>query len=207
MDNPTPDELNQILEDLSGSFLEGKRKFAAQILGQLPTSSTEIVQALAAAVATDSDPEVRTTAVLALQAPVHQDFIKNNPDLMQQAIESAVRGKQQVQQATDEKIAGEFQRILKLEKRAYLVFFFSLFASLGLFIFLLTLDLEKGTANCFLRIFQVAVIASAVIFSWRSWRKYRCPNCDSWLGGFKAGINVWFASPPLKCPHCGTRLM
>jgi len=207
METPTPEELNKLLRDLSGPVIAVTRRYSAQILGQLPTSSAEVVQALSAAVALDSDPEVRTAAILALQSPIHQEFIKEHPDLMQQAIESAVRGKRQDQQEIELKITTEFQHILSREKRAYLLFFLSILAFFGGFILLLALGMDFKTMDVVLRVVQVGVLASAVFFAWRNWRKYRCPNCDGWLGGFKAGINVLWASPPLKCPYCGTRLM
>jgi hypothetical protein len=206
MENPTPDDLNQLLQDFSSVFA-GKRLATAMLLGKLPVSNAEIVQALAAAVATDSDPEVRSAAVLALQSPVHQDFIKNNPDLMQQAVESAVRGKTHAQQAEDERITQEFQRLIRREKIAYLAFILSIPAVYGLFILLLVLDVDPKALNVILRIVQITIIAAAGLFIWRSWQKWRCPNCGSWLGGFKAGVNVFWASSPLRCPHCGAKLL
>lgn len=207
MENPSPEALRKLLQDLAAAPFAGTRRWAASSLGEQTTSSVEIVQALAAAVATDSDPEVRSAAVLALQAPAHQEFIQNHPDLMKQAVESAVRSTQHKQEEADEKIILEFRRRLSREKKAYLVFILGIIAFFVLFILLVTENWDRATTDWILRFFQVVVFASAGIFIWRSWRKFRCPACDGWLGGFKAGINVWFASAPLKCPHCGTRLM
>lgn len=206
MDNPTPEALDKLLQDLSDSSSEWTRRNAARELGGLPVSNVAIVQALAAAVATDSDPQVRSAAVLALQAPVHQEFIKSNPTLLQQATESAIRSKVQKQQADDSQVMEQFARRVRAEKRAYLVFFLTIIAMFAGFVFMIS-NVDRTAMNGLLRLFQVLMFAVAGLFLWRSWRNWRCPVCNGWLSSWKARIAPFWIKSPVRCPHCGARLM
>jgi hypothetical protein len=169
-------------------------------------TSEEIVKALAIATTRDADFDVRGAALFALQAPVHQAFLQDRPDFLARVAESAMRTEAQMQLEEEDKYVDEFRRRLSRERRNYLIFFVCLIASLALMIFLLSNSHRQGY-NPVLCIFQVGVYSLAGLFIFISWRSWRCPACDSWLSGFKAGINPFFASPPIKCPHCGKKLM
>jgi hypothetical protein len=59
------------------------RQNAADQLGNVKTSGSRIIRALAAAQASDAYPEVRRAAAKALRAPVHQRHVQQHPELQE----------------------------------------------------------------------------------------------------------------------------
>lgn len=204
MIDPISVDLQKTLQELYNSSYTGRRLHAISILDRLSETNAEIVQALVVASATDKAPEVRSAAAIALQAPVHQAFLKENPDFLERSTGSALRIKEQILQEEEERFITEFQRRLSAERRKYIIFLASIFTFFGWFIFM---GVRNMGSDNLVTIFQVSVFLMAGFFMWSSWKNWRCPACDSFLAGFKAGINIWFASRPLRCPHCGARLL
>ena len=76
-------EVENLLRDLQPSRLWLARLKAAEDLGELSESSPRIVQSLVTAGESDSLPSVREAAVASLRAPVHQEILREYPDLVQ----------------------------------------------------------------------------------------------------------------------------
>jgi hypothetical protein len=111
MEELQPQELEELVQELEGESEEEKalspeveellrylqqaswwvmRRRAAEHLGKLRESSPRIVQSLIAAGESDSFLGVREAAVESLRAPVHQEYLKQHPDLMEK-VERALR--------------------------------------------------------------------------------------------------------------------
>ncbi len=198
-------DVEQTLDDLASSSFPTVRRAAAHKLGQLTMSSAEIVQALGAADTLDTDAEVRSTAREALQSPVHQDFIQQHPGFLQRAAETAIEQQKNEKAEKESKIIAEFIVRRNHERRNFLIFFGGWIISCGLLF--LALDIPSRYLKSLVCIYQVAIIAFAILIFGLSWGYWRCPACDGWLGGWKAQVNPWFSSEPLRCPHCGARLL
>jgi len=197
-------DLKKTLQDLSTSSFPFTRREAAYKLGQLSISNDEIVQALAAAIALDSNADVRSTALQALQSPVHQAFLKDHPDFIRKATESAAQIQAEEKQRNEEKIMAEYLRRRTRERIYYLILIGGTVTSWVLFL----VGLSQGWLKQWMvRAWQVAFIASVILIFYLSWRNWRCPACYSWLGGFKFTINAFWSSDIIRCPHCGTRLL
>ncbi len=84
-----PQEVEELLHVLqSGPPLD--RCDAAEQLGEVGTSSPQIVRALIAAYESDAYSMVNRAAAKALRVPVHQGYLKEHPDLME-ATERAIK--------------------------------------------------------------------------------------------------------------------
>lgn len=82
-----PDDIDALLADLQ-SFYAYRRKEAAIKLGTIPVSSRTVIEALIAAKNLDQFDEVRDAAVRALMSPVHQELLREYPDLQAAALQS-----------------------------------------------------------------------------------------------------------------------
>jgi hypothetical protein len=76
-----PNDLDALLSDLK-SLYGDRRKEAVNKLGDLPQSSQRVVEALIVVQNTDYRDDVRQAAAHALQSPVHQEFLRQNPGLL-----------------------------------------------------------------------------------------------------------------------------
>lgn len=106
MEELQPEELEELLEELEGESEEQEtlspqveellqnlkpatrpmlRIRAAKQLGEITTSSRQVVQALTIAAETDSVAKVRATAAESLHAPVHQEWLQQHPELKEAA--------------------------------------------------------------------------------------------------------------------------
>ena len=83
-------EVEELLRTLQsdGPYLD--RRSAALELGNLDTSDPRILQALAVAQASDPHPDVRRAAAGSLRAPVHQEYLRQHPEVVA-AAESALQ--------------------------------------------------------------------------------------------------------------------
>ena len=78
-----PEEVELLLPILESGSHYLSREAAAEELGAVGTSSSRIVRALIAACESDPHPEVRRTATKSLRAPVHQEYVRQHPGLME----------------------------------------------------------------------------------------------------------------------------
>jgi len=78
-------EVEELLRDLAQASFGLARLKAAEDLGELSESSPRIVRALIAAGESDAFLGVREAALESLRAPVHQEILREYPDLMQHA--------------------------------------------------------------------------------------------------------------------------
>ena len=85
---PSAVDVEGLLRSLSSGILP-YRLSAIRSLGQLPTSSEQVVHALITARETDAHPQVRSAATEALFAPVHQAFIQAHPDFVNATVAQA----------------------------------------------------------------------------------------------------------------------
>jgi tetratricopeptide (TPR) repeat protein len=74
-------EVEELLRILQSGTLYLARRDAAEQLGKVGTSSPRIIRVLRAAQESDPYPDVRRAAAKSLQAPVHKEYLKQNPDL------------------------------------------------------------------------------------------------------------------------------
>lgn len=204
MEGLTSTDLKRLLHDLSTSSSHYLRRQAADELGHLSISNGEIVQALAAAVAIDSDADVRSAALQALQSPVHQAFLKDHPDFLREAMKSAAQNQAQEKERDEAKIMAEYLRRRTRERIYYLILIGSILTSGVLFMAGVPQGWLEEWMVC---AWQVVFIASVILIFYLSWRNWRCPACDSWLGGFTSQINAIWSPPTVRCPHCGKRLL
>ena len=203
MSNPLPASQQKLLQDLSGSAFPVKRRDAAYQLSLLDASSEQILHALAVAAELDADPEVRQAAREALEAPVHQELLKANPGFVQKTARAAADEQAHQKQAREREIMDIYLRRRDGERLRYLAFFLFLGVSCVFFFLGLTNDwFDKWVV----RLWQALVIGSAILFVFLSWRGWRCPSCNSWLGGFTFAINAVWTPSSVHCPHCGTKL-
>ena len=199
----TVTDLKKTVQDLSTSSFPSIRRAAADQLGQLSISTDEIVQALAAAVALDSDADVRSTALRALQAPVHQAFLKDHPDFIREATRAAVQHQAHAKQREEAKIMAEYVRRRSRQRRYHLLILGSLLTSWCMFLVGAAQGwLAQGTV-C---VWQVGFIGFVIVIVYLSWRNWRCPACEAWLGGFRFHIHALWSAETF-CPNCGTRLL
>jgi hypothetical protein len=204
MDEPTSDELKKTLQELSTSSFPYKRRAAASLLGQISTSDEEIVRALAVAVSTDSDAGVRIAAMQSLQSPAHQAFLKDRPDFLQEAARSAAEDQAKEKENADSKVMNAFLRRRTRERIHLLGLIGSLFLSWILFMVGLSHEwLSKGLTRAWL----IGYIAFVILITYLSWRNWRCPVCDTWLGGFTFTISAIWPNHIVHCPACKTRLL
>jgi hypothetical protein len=77
-----PEEVEELLHVLQSSSAALDRRDAAEQLGNLETSSPRIVRGLIAAYGSDPYSMVNRAAAKSLRAPVHQEYLQENPDLM-----------------------------------------------------------------------------------------------------------------------------
>ena len=73
-----PSDVEELLHALQSSNLYLARLDAAERLGKVDTSDSGIVQALIAALESDSIPEVRRAATKSLRAAVHQEYLQRD---------------------------------------------------------------------------------------------------------------------------------
>ncbi len=76
-----PLEVTEHLLVLQSDDLYLDRQIAAEGLGSVGTSSPRIMRALRAAQESDPYPEVRRAAAKSLHAPVHQEYLRRDPNL------------------------------------------------------------------------------------------------------------------------------
>ena len=81
-ESPRPD-IDQLLGVLQSGTVYSARRDAAEQLGEVGTSSPRIVRALVAAYESDSYATVSQAAARSLRAPVHQEYLREDPDLME----------------------------------------------------------------------------------------------------------------------------
>ncbi|MGE5252087.1 MAG: hypothetical protein ACM3QS_17920 [Bacteroidota bacterium] len=101
----------------------------------------------------------------------------------------------------EERLTGEFIDRRRHLRRRLLSFLLSLVLMWG--VLLLPMDWWIPGS----RISAVLVFLYLGYTLWWFWKNWRCPACDEWLGGWRTGVNPWFSSPPLRCPHCGEKLL
>lgn len=204
MKDSTPTDLKNTLQDLSTSSFPFIRQEAANKLGQLLISNDDIVQALAAAVALDGDANVRSAALQALQSPVNQAFIKDHPDFIRKVTDAAAQTQAEEKQRNEEKTMTEYLHRRTRERIYYLILFGGMVTSFVLFL----AGLIQGWLELWMvRAWQVIFIAFVILIFYLTWRNWRCPACDSWLGGFTYTINAVWSPATIRCPHCGARLL
>lgn len=78
-----PQEVEELLGVLQSGHVYLARQDAAEQLGKVGTSSPRIVRALIAAYESDAYAIVNRAAARSLHAPVHQEYLERNPDLME----------------------------------------------------------------------------------------------------------------------------
>ena len=83
-------EVKVLLQDLQPARRYSFRRRAAKQLGEVSSSSRQVVQALVTAAETDSAPAVRAMATESLRAPVHREVLQQYPEL-KEAEESALQ--------------------------------------------------------------------------------------------------------------------
>ena len=205
MRETSPSEVKKIVGDLSTGLSPFGRQRAAEQLGELSITNEEIIQALAIAQDFDDDVKVRRAARQALETPVHQIFIRDNPDFIQKVIASAERTRAQKQQEEQTKITNEFLRRRSRERRRFLFLMGGFLLWSGLLI--------GGTIRSvsmmeqWLCPMQIGLILMVGLTFWFFWLKWRCPACDAWLGGLTVQINPFWSPETVRCPLCGTKLL
>ncbi|MGE5252088.1 MAG: HEAT repeat domain-containing protein [Bacteroidota bacterium] len=201
MQSSTPVELKKTLEDLGESPFTFQRREAAHALGHVHETSEEILRALIAAETLDSDPAVRSAAAQSLQEGVHRAFLEAHPDFTAEAAALAERNQKERQRTEEEGLIDDFiERRGRLRRR---LLGFALVFVVWWWTFLLPFDL---VLPAYIMGSVLVLLYLGYVFWW-SWKNWRCPACDSWLGGWKAQVNPWFSSPPLRCPYCGEKLL
>jgi hypothetical protein len=199
MDDTISPNLKKYLNDLSAGHYEFTRREAAEKLGELSESNEEIVQALIAVESLDSEMSVRNAATRAMQSPVHQSIINQNPEMAQHAVEKWQRAKTLLEQEKANGYIFEFENRRKHERNRNFLSLGSMVIFLGLIAWLETMKMAWLGLFVFFGFFCLQ--------AWQSWLNWRCPACDSSLSNRKASINPLFCSEPLRCPHCGIRLL
>jgi cation transport ATPase len=197
-------ELQQTLQDLSTSTLTFKKLNAARKLGELSVSSEEIVRALAVAASLDDEVQVRNAAMQALLSPAHQTFIKDRPDFIQEATKSALQGQEKEREKASQKIEMEFLRRRTWERVHILLIIAGLI--LPQIIFMIGVN-QNWMQMWMVRLWVYLYVVFVILVGFLSWRNWRCPSCDSWLGGFRFSINAIWSPSAIKCPHCGVKLI
>lgn len=205
MNDPAPTDLEKNLQELSRGYFPFERQEAARKLGELPTTNQQIIEALAIATEFDKDAEVRRIASEALQATVHQAFIKDHPGIVQNAIEAAERNRVEEQRNEQTKIKAEFLHRRNRVRRLTIILVIGIFIWYGLFT--LGVILATSVMENWLCAFQISILLFVGAMIWQSWRIWRCPACDVWLGGWAVQINPIWPMDSLQCPHCGARLL
>jgi hypothetical protein len=200
MEDLNPEDIQQALRALSTGVLFFDRATAVRKLGGLSFTNQNIVQALAAAQVLDEHANVREMAGEALQAPVHQEFIKEHPGLISQAVEAAKNMRQQREQAEESRLMEEFLRRRDRQRTRNLLLSAAVLFYFVIVIVLIEYEWSYPLATVIFFAFMGGLL-------WLSWRDYRCPSCDGSLGGFKAQVNPFFSTSPTWCPHCGKRLL
>lgn len=203
MEEISSTELQNTIQDLSTGSLNFVRLRAANRLGELSVSNGEIVQALAIAVSHDEDANVRTAAMQALLSPAHQAFLKDHPDFFTQVTKTAGDVKAREKASADIAIMDEFSRRRTRERISLSVMFVCMAAST---ILLIVGASQLWMKDWIVRVWQIVFVGFAVVYGLLSWRNWRCPACDSWLGGFTFTINAFFSADFIRCPKCGVRL-
>ena len=87
---PLPPDVEEFLRVLQSGGAALDRRDAAEKLGEVGTSNPRIVCALIAAYESDSYSMVSRAAAESLRAPVHQEYLGQHPDLMEE-VERALR--------------------------------------------------------------------------------------------------------------------
>jgi hypothetical protein len=77
-------EVEALLRNLQPARLYTSRRRAAKQLGEVSRSNRQIVWALVETADTESSAEVRAAATESLRAPVHQEYLRQHPDLMEE---------------------------------------------------------------------------------------------------------------------------
>jgi hypothetical protein len=75
--------ISQLLQNLRGNSSLYIRRDAAIALGKLEESNEQAVIALLVAKSSDASDEVKKAALASLEAPIHQQYIKDHPDIFQ----------------------------------------------------------------------------------------------------------------------------
>lgn len=203
MQDPVSPDLMKTLRDLESSF-PGRRLDAIHKLADLGFSNDEIIRSLSSMIAKDEDPQVRQAAMQALQNPVHQEKIRAKPELLTVNIVSTMQEKEEADAEKNEAVIAAFLKRRSKERLLYGCYFLALILYVVISIILMSAyHLQREDLRCS----WVILVLLAGLVMYLSWRNWRCPNCDSWLGGWKASVNPWWASAPLKCPHCGSKLL
>ncbi len=205
MQESTSTEIKKMLGNLSTSVSPYERQRAAEQLGGLSTTSEEIVQALAIAQDFDKDVKVRRAARQALEQTVNQAFIRDNPDFLQKVIKLAEQTHAQEQRIEQAKITDEFLRRRGRERRRTLLLVGSFMV--WSFFFVWGVIRSVSMMEQLLCPFQIGFILIVGLVFWFSWHNWRCPACDSWLGGWTVQINPVWSPETIRCPHCGTKLL
>lgn len=200
-----PEELEKLIRDLSSGLFPATRRKAAERLGQVSTTSESIVQALAIAEVLDESPEVRGAARDALFTPVHAAWIVKNPEVLKKAVEHEKWTRKEKHLVEVSNYSDDFLRRRRRERLYYLFVFLIVFVMpFGYITFSNQGWLKGSSPSCG---FEIAVMVVAGFWMLLSVRNWRCPACDSWLGGWKGAIHPFFSSPPIYCPHCGKKIL
>ncbi len=90
-EEPLSAEVEELLRDLQsgGAYLDRYR--AAHGLGNVEESSPRILRALTVAQKSDPHSDVRRAAAGSLRAPVHQEYLRQHPEVVAAAAESALQ--------------------------------------------------------------------------------------------------------------------
>ena len=100
-------EVEELLRNLQQANWWRKRRWAAEHLGELSESSSLIVRSLLVAGKFDSSLGVREAAIKSLRAPVHQQYVRRLPDLL----EAGERDSQQDDLGTEAREYVEYRRV------------------------------------------------------------------------------------------------
>jgi hypothetical protein len=87
-----PQEVEDLLRVLQSGDLHAVRQDAAEQLGNVGTSSPRIVRALIAASESDPHPNVRRAATGSLRAPVHKEYLRQHPDVVESTVNALQQG-------------------------------------------------------------------------------------------------------------------
>ena len=201
MQPSTSIDLKKTLEDLAESSFPFERRQAANSLGQVVATSEEILRALIAAETLDSDPAVRSAAMQSLESPVHQAYLEAHTEFRHEAAELAERNRGQRLLTEEARLVAEFAERRQGMRLRMLGFLPACALWWGTNLLPFDLVLPAFRTGALLTLGYLGYVL------WWSWKNWRCPACNSWLGSLKADVDPWFSSRPLYCPFCGEKLM
>ncbi|NIV30419.1 MAG: hypothetical protein GWN58_13260 [Anaerolineae bacterium] len=148
---PSP-EMETLLDELRPAKLYTSRCRAAKQLGEVTRSNPQVVQALMTVAETDASAEVRAAAAEALRAPVHQEYLRQHPELTERAQAAARQAKERRIAAADETDTGQSRLAYRLAATVLLVGALVTVADV-----LISWALGLGTAAGFSVIIRIAI--------------------------------------------------